>query len=219
MKKRPMRPTVYGVLIADVVQSTLRPKMRIFLSEKLAVRSRQHLREKLISLPYAVTAGDEFQTITSRLASIPEIILDLRIALQSLSLRIGVGIGSVDDRIAAPVNRVNGEAFQRARKAIDSVKAGSLFKFETLTAFDSADTDFNQIINMIYGLQDTLVFGITRKQWQAIQVFRHNQTLEKTARQLKLDDSTISRNLKRGYYWQLAETVKVAEAAISVAFT
>lgn len=72
---------------------------------------------------------------------------------------------------------------------------------------------------MIYGLQDTLVFGITRKQWQAIQAFRHSQTLEKTARQLKLDDSTISRNLKRGCYWQLAETVKVAEAAISAAFT
>lgn len=218
MKKAGVPATIYGVLIADVVQSTSRRKMRAFLGETLAARSRQHLREKLISLPYSVTAGDEFQTITSRLESIPEIILGLRTALQPLSLRIGVGFGGVDDRIVAPVNRLNGEAFRRARKAIDAVKAGSVFKFETLTAFDSSRRDFNCVINMIYGLQDTLVFGITKKQWQAIETFRRSRTLKRTAQRLRLDESTISRNLKRGCYWQLMETVNVARSAISAAF-
>ena len=209
---------IYAVLIADIVASSVRGSVRSLLGKKLAAATEKHLRQKLIRLPYAVTAGDEFQTITAELPALPALILDLRSALRPLSLRVGVGIGGVSDRIQPPVNRLGGEAFQRARGAIENIKTGSLFKFDVLTAFESHNAGFNSTINLIYGLHDTLVLKITEKQWETIEEFLDTPTLEQTAKRLKLHPSTVSRNLKRGYYWQLSETVKVAGSLIERTF-
>jgi hypothetical protein len=213
-----MPSIIYAVLIADVLESRSRANLRGLLGKKLAVVSRRHLRKKLIQLPYSVTAGDEFQTVSRDLPSIPAVILDLRRALRPLSLRIGVGFGRISDRIQPPVNRLGGEAFQRARNAIENINHGSLFKFEVLTAFDSRNAGFNSTINLIYGLNDTLVLKITDKQWETIEEFLEKPTLEQAANRLKLDASTVSRNLKRGYYWQLLETVKMAGSLIERTF-
>jgi len=213
-----MASRIYAVLIADVLESSSRPGMRALLGKKLAAVSKRHLQRKLVNLPYSVTAGDEFQTVTGNLPSIPAVILDLRSMLRPLSLRIGIGIGRVSDRIQPPVNRLSGEAFQFARRAIENIKANSLFKFEVLTAFASRNESFNSTINLIYGLHDTLVLKITTKQWETIREFLDRPSLEQTAGRLKLDPSTVSRNLKRGYYSQLAETAKVAGSFIGHTF-
>jgi hypothetical protein len=206
------------VLIADVMESRARVDLRSLLGKKLPAISRHHLRRNFIQLPYAVTAGDEFQTVTRDLPSIPAVIQELRTALRPLSLRIGVGLGSVPGRIQPPVNRLGGEAFQFAREAIENIKTGKLFKFEVLTAFISRHEHFNKTINLIYGLHDTLVLRITARQWETIEEFLDTPTLEQTAKGLKLDPSTVSRNLKRGYYWQMAETVHVAGSLIKRTF-
>ena len=213
-----MPSTIYAVLIADVMESRARADLRSLLGKKLAAISRRHLNRKLIQLPYCVTAGDEFQTVTRNLPSIPAVIRDLRAAFRPLSLRIGVGFGSVSGRMQAPVNRLGGEAFQSARKAIENIKTGNLFKFEVLTAFVSRYEEFDKTINLIYGLHDTLVLKITERQWETIQEFLDSPTLEQTAKRLKLDDSTVSRNLKRGYYWQLTETVQASGSLIKRTF-
>lgn len=213
-----MAAEIYAVLVADVMASRARKDVRSLLGKKLEAAGQKHLAEKLIRLPYAVTAGDEFQTLTENLRSLPALILDLRAALRPLALRVGVGFGRVADRIQPPVNRLTGEAFQFARWSLDNVKANGLFKFEVLTAFGSHHEDFNQTINLLYGLHDTLLAGVTEKQWEAIRQFLGTPALEQAARRLKLDVSTVSRNLKRGYYWQLSETVKVAGALIQRAF-
>lgn len=213
-----MPSEVYAVVIADVLASSLCKNVRALLGKNLAAASEKHLHQKLIRLPYAVTAGDEFQTITAELPSLPALLLDLRAALQPLALRVGIGIGEIADRIQPPVNRLTGEAFHFARRALENVKSGGLFKFEVLTAFASHNEAFNQTINLLYGLHDTLMLQTTAKQWQAIRPFLNQLALEPTAKRLKLDVSTVSRNLKRGHYWQLAETVKVAGAFIERAF-
>lgn len=223
MKEKPgnghtMSCAIHGVLIADVLASSDRKDLRTLLGKKLAAASEKHLREKLIRLPYSVTAGDEFQTVTGALASLPALLLDLRASFQPLSLRAGIGIGDVADRIQPPVNRLTGQAFQFARGALENVKASGLFKFEVLTAFASHNEVFDQTINLLYGLHDTLVAQITAKQWETIRRFLDEPALEQTAKRLKLDVSTVSRNLKRGYYWQLAETAKVAGAFIERSF-
>jgi hypothetical protein len=208
----------YGVLIADVVASSSNPNLRAMLGKKLTLVSNRHLKKKLVKLPYSVTAGDEFQTVTDSLHSIPSIILDLRTKLRPLAVRIGVGLGTVSDRIKAPVNRLSGEAFVNARKAIETLEAHSGSKFEVLTAFKSTNEGFDETVNLIYGLHDTLILKIKPKQWKAIEEFTENATLEETARELSLDTSTISRNLKRGYYWQLMETARVVGRLIQRSF-
>jgi hypothetical protein len=217
-QEHPMSSRTYAVLIADIMESSSRRDLRALLGQKLAAVSKRHLRRKLIQLPYSVTAGDEFQTVTASLSALPAIILDLRSMLRPLSLRIGIGIGPIPGRIQPPVNRLSGGAFQTARSAIESIKSGSLFKFQVLTAFVTRNDSFNETINLLYGLHDTLVRKITDKQWEAIAVFREHPALEKASRRLHLDASTVSRNLKRGYFWQLSDTVTVAEGLIKRSF-
>lgn len=89
---------------------------------------------------------------------------------------------------------------------------------EVLTAFASQDKPFNQAVNLVYGLHDTLVLQVTAKQWNAIGQFLDQQALERAAKRLKLDVSTVSRSLKRGFYWQMAETAKAAGSLIERTF-
>ena len=81
------------VLIADVVKSSALGELRGLLGAGIDRASREHLKRKWIRLPYSVTAGDEFQTISTSPDNIPEVILDLRLWLQPLQLRVGVGFG------------------------------------------------------------------------------------------------------------------------------
>ena len=213
-----MRQNAYAVLIADVVGSSTHKNLRRSLSQVLAKASKKHLREKLILLPYAVTAGDEFQTIAAKPEAVPRILLDLRVLFQPLSLRVGIGLGPIADRIRPPVNQLSGPAFEAARSAVDRVKRGHAFKFDTLTAFVSSKGDFDEAINLLYALNDTLVSDVTPKQWETIRAALQYGSLDRSARHLGLDISTVSRNLKRGYYWQQSETVKAAESLLNRAF-
>ena len=203
-----MKQSRYAVLIADVVESRTRRNLRAVLGQRLEMASRTHLRGKYIRLPYAITAGDEFQTIVRSYARLPELIFDLRERLWPLRLRMGIGIGRVPARLRGPVNRLGGEAFQFARTALEGVKKGEGNKFKVLTRFKTKDGAFDSTANLIYALQDTLLLKITEKQWQTIAVFRKNRRLQATAKAMGLDMSTVSRNLKRGYFWQVGRTMK-----------
>lgn len=202
-----MKTNCYAVLIADVMESSAQGNLRKLLGGRLAAATRAHRQAGFIRLPYAVTAGDEFQTIISEYAQIPELLMDLRTRMRPLRLRVGIGLGRVAARVRPPVNRMGGEAFQFARKALERIKGSAGNKFAALTAFQSRDKVFDATANLIYALQDTLVRRITEKQWETIEVFRGRRRLEDAAKALGLDTSTVSRNLKRGYFWQMQETI------------
>ena len=74
----------HAVLIADVVGSRTRRNLRALLGERLEKASRAQLRGRLIRLPYAITAGDEFQTIAWSCERLPELIFDLRATMWPL---------------------------------------------------------------------------------------------------------------------------------------
>jgi hypothetical protein len=203
----------HGVLIADVVESRSHLHLRSSLSEKLRIASIAQLDDKLIRVPYAVTAGDEFQTIAPRLESIPKLILDLRRRLQPLQLRIGIGIGAIPGPIRPPVNRLAGQAFEFARTAINQIKETR--KYPTLTAFRSPNPELDEIANLVYGLHDTLLRQISTKQWETIAIYLIKNRVDYTAKALSIDISTASRNLKRGYFWQIERTTIVMESVLS----
>jgi uncharacterized protein (DUF1778 family) len=213
-----MAGKLHAVLIADVMSSGSRADFRRVLARSLASASRRHQNRGLIKLPYSIAAGDEFQTVASSLSSVPALVFDLRAAMRPLALRIGVGFGGINGRLKPPVNQLDGAAFRAARRAIDSVKDGTAFKFETLTAFVTPDAMFDAMINLIYGLQDTLMLQITEKQWAAIIELLDKPALEPAAKRLGRAISSVSRRLKRGYYWQLYETVSVAKVLIQRTF-
>lgn len=213
-----MTTELHAVLIADVIASGARGPLRSLLHQRLQRASRAHLHNKWLRLPYAVTAGDEFQAIAARLDAVPRLLLDLRVQLRPLSLRIGVGIGKVPGRISPPVNRLDGDAFRLARLAIETLKKPGVQASGNLTAFRTPKKEFDATINLIYALQDTLVQKITEQQWKTIRARMKSRRVEDAARALGLDTSTVSRSLKRGYYGQLVATANGAEMLIERQF-
>lgn len=181
--------------------------------------TQQHLRLGLVRLPYAVTAGDEFQALCGALDEVPALVLDLRRRMRPFMLRIGVGIGNVPGKIEAPVNRMGGEAFQFARRAIESLKQGDQLKIEALTAFRSSRPVFDTTANLIYGLHDTLLVKVTEKQWKTIDQYRSKGRMEAAGHALGVNFTTVSRNLKRSYYWQMKYTIRGMRSLIADQFS
>jgi len=204
----------YAVITADIVGSRKIPAFRSKRDAKLKTLSKLHTQKKLILSPYAVTAWEEFQTILRKPEYLPQLIWDLRRLFYPYSLWIAVGVGEVSEAHRRPVNvYAGGSAFERARLAADRLKAGNP-KFKMLTSFESGDPVFDAIANTLYHLHDTLLNKTTAKQWAVINVQTETNRQEVTARKLSLDISTVSRNLKRGNYWQFEETRKAMEQII-----
>jgi hypothetical protein len=208
----------YSVITADVVDSRKIESFRVRRDRKLDEVSRLHLKEKLILSPYTITACDEFQVILSKPENTPRVIFDMRRLFFPFQLWIAVGMGTASGVHKNPINiHAGGEAFERARQAADQLKSRNS-KHRILTRFESGKEIFDTIANTIYRLQDSLLQGTTVKQWAAANMQAETGRQEITAKRLKLDVSTVSRNLKRGYYWHLVETVDAMEHIVKAYF-
>jgi len=206
-----------GVVVADVVGSTRTQDARTLLGSKLRIATIVHVKEKRIQLPYAVTAGDEFQTVVRGLDQIPELLFDLRRRMRPLRLRIGVGIGVISGRLKPPVNELTGQAFEFARAAIDRAKQARA-RSDRSTSFQSTNQQFDLLAGLIYSLHDALVGNPSGKQWETIDAFLAKGRVDRAARSLRLNASTVSRNLSRSHFWESLETIEVMKKIINSSF-
>ncbi len=208
----------FSVITADVVGSRQIDGFRDKRDLKLEEVTRLHTERGLILTPYTITAWDEFQVVMTKPEVTPRAILDLRRIFFPMELWIAVGIGSATGLDLGPVNvNAGGEAFERARTAADRLKAVSP-KRRALTSFESGNEIFDVIANTIYELHDALLEGRTEKQWEAINMQMEAGRQDLAADRLDRDASTISRNLKRAYHWQLLDTVNAMEKVIRAYF-
>ena len=67
-------------------------------------------------------------------------------------------------------------------------------------------------------LLDTLLQSVSTKQWQTINVHMETNRQDVTAKKLRLNESTVSRNLRRGFWWQIQETRQAMERVIETYF-
>ena len=86
------------------------------------------------------------------------------------------------------------------------------------TSFVTGNETFDLIANTVYHLHDTLLESISTKQWQTIKVHMETNRQDLTAKKLRLNESTVSRNLRRGFWWQIQETRQAMEQVIEAYF-
>jgi len=211
-----MADKLWGVIVSDVVGSSRTQDLRSVLSAKLRLVTIAHLQEKRIRLPYAVTAGDEFQTVASDLRRLPGLLFDLRRRMRPLQLRIGIGIGRISGHLRPPVNQLGGQAFEFARTAIGETKEGRLHSGK-VTRFRSANEEFD-LANLIYNLHDALVGSLSEKQWRTVDAYLAKGRVDLAAKALKINASTASRNLSRSHLWQTLEMMDSMEKIIGSHF-
>jgi len=206
---------LFAVLTADITDSRKIENFPSARDEKLRPLARSHAKRKLIMSEYAITAWDEFEGILTDVGNVPEVVLDLRRYFYPLRLRIGIGLGEVSSPSRTPVNAfAGGIAFERARDAIKQLDAERNTRARS-TLLISEDHEFDTIVNSIYQLHDTLVDGITSKQWSTINARLGEKGQESTARKLGLNKSLVSRLLRRGHYSELVATKHVVGMIIT----
>ena len=204
----------YAAITCDIVDSRQIEDFRRRRDQKLRSISRLHVEKKWILSEYAITAWDEFEGILSRPSDVPSVILDLRRHFHPFELWIGIGFGKVTEPHRKPVNIfAGGEAFERARTATERLKARRS-KTGVLTSFVTGNEMFDLISNTIYQLHDSLLQRISASQWQTINVLMETTGQDRAARKLGRDKSTVSRNLRRGFWWQIQETQAAMERII-----
>ncbi len=213
-----MSAKCYTVITADIVDLRKVKAFTVKRDRILAMISGRHLEEKLILSPYTITAWDEFEVILSQPIHMPRVLLDIRRLFFPFQLQIAIGMGTASGMRKNPINiHAGGEAFERARQAADRLKA-DYSKHRALTMFESGVEIFDTIANTIYRLQDSLLRGTTEKQWAAINMQMETGRQDVTAKRMRLDISTVSRNLKRGFYWHLIENVSAMESIVKTYF-
>lgn len=202
------------VLVVDVAGSSAVPNFGIIRNHKTEELSARHLKEKRILRPYTVTAWDEFQSVVAEWRRVPEVLWEIRQSFAPLTVYIGVGLGEVGGWASErPMNEaLSGRGFERARQAIDEAKENTGGKFRRLTRFCTGDTDRDALLNLIYALADTLILQVSDRQWEMMGAALAAQNQEEVARLFQVDPSTVTRNLKRGHYWQLKKTATVLGA-------
>ncbi len=202
----------YAVITADVIRSRSFSNFRRKRDARLAPLSKTHVAGGLIVSPYAVTVWDEFQGILAAPHLFPRVILDMRRAFFPMELRIAIGLGSVSEPRKSPINQfAGGQAFERARAAMDRLKGNKTSKYRVLTMVESGDRAVDLATNTIYRLQDTLVGEISPKQWETIHWLLRTGSQELAAKKLGVNVSTVSRTLRRAHHWQVEETLRATE--------
>ncbi|MEL7045746.1 MAG: hypothetical protein AAGL66_12095 [Pseudomonadota bacterium] len=203
-------------LLADVVHSTETADFVRGRDRRLKELSLRHRAEGRIRADYTVTAWDEFQTYTWDGASLPRVIIELRQLFMPWKLRIGVGGGQISGwRSRRPINvALGGEAFERARDALESLTS-SRNKYRRMTRFRTGDDAQDQLLDLVYGLHDTLVQDTTVRQWETIGPAFRGASQDEIAELLSVGPSTVSRNLARGAYWQMKETIDVVASILT----
>src|ERR1700688_1431203 len=139
----------YAVITCDIVGSRHIEEFRRKRDQKLHHIAKLHMARKWILSEYAVTAWDEFEGILSRPTNIPAVILDLRRHFHPFAVWLSIGIGQCREPHRKPVNVfAGGEAFERAREAINQLKA-KRSKTGILTSLVTGNETFNLIANTV----------------------------------------------------------------------
>lgn len=206
---------MYSTVQVDFVRSREIPRFSTLRDRKLRLATELHLERDWIVAPYAVTAWDEFQTILHEPARVPAVVADLRWIFHPARLRVGVGLGALD-RLPDPGEPVNlgavGPSLELARQAIDSLKGSK--KYDYATAFRSEIGDLELAVGLALRLRDARLARATDRQLETMRAMWRLDSQERVADRLGIDESTVSRTLRRGGWWEIEDVDRTVAALL-----
>jgi hypothetical protein len=199
----------YCAIIGDIVQSRK-------LNNRIEVQSKFiHIIEKLVNERYSqyiasnftVTLGDEFQGLLYKEFTYLsyEIIKFIKKQMSPIDLVFGVGVGAMVIEPNHEISiRSDGPAYHNARNMLLKAKD----KKPSICYYSGSEEDelINSMIYLIEGIEKKM----TQKQQEAIELYKVFESQSKTAENLNIMQSTVSRTLNSAGYYHIAN----AEATI-----
>lgn len=178
--------------------------LNIFLTEQAQKITISLQSKNLISTDVSISRGDEIQVFCSDLINIIEVIRQLRYYFRPLKIRIGVGIGGINTEKSDNSWNMDGEAFFKAREALDKVKIQDK---KRMTYICSPNEQFDIISNSIYMLMDSIINEWSDSKWESVNAYEVYENYEKAGNSIGKSRQSISNNCKTAHF----EKIKQAE--------
>ena len=189
------------VLTADVVDSRRQDDLRKFLVERLA-----RITHPFLETTFTMSRGDEIQGVCRGALEAPELARWLRYHCRPLILRLGIGIGVPPEEKAVSSWDMSGEAFFRARAALERLKAGK----SPRTLVVSGDEQVDAMANALFELMDATSSRWTAGQWEAVAAYERKGTYEAAGTVLGIALQNVEKRC-RAARWP---SVRTGEAAL-----
>ncbi|NPV54593.1 MAG: hypothetical protein HPY71_13930 [Firmicutes bacterium] len=202
-------PEKITVITADIIQSRLARDLVLSLPEKLS-----RLTHPLVATTFSMSRGDEIQAVCRGYLQAPEVVRQLRFFCLPLRLRVGIGVGELENNYWSPNPwDMNGSAFVRARESLESLESrgkGVQAYTRTRTVVSSGNKDFDSVVNAILVLMDTIQDRWTQAQWDAIHAYERLGTYSEAGKALGIALQNVQKRCKAAHW----AAVRQAEEAI-----
>lgn len=149
-----------------------------------------------IAIRFQITLGDEFQGLVVNLGAAPTITSIIREELYPISVRLAIGIGSIDTDLTSQISRMDGPAFHFSRAGMEQISK----REGQRTAYITNDLHVNDILAVVGRLSDILLAERTNKQWEAIRLYRKEKKLKKVADRLGVKFQNVHKRLQAAHW-------------------
>ncbi|MFB8228427.1 hypothetical protein [Cellulosimicrobium sp. NPDC055967] len=144
-----------------------------------------------VVIPFDRTVGDEVQGVLDDAGTVVEVVLDL---LRDGGWSVGVGTGSVDEPLPAVSREASGEAFVRAREAVEQAKSRTATAPVAVRGEPSARA---AEVEALLRLLAAVVERRTAPGWEAVDTLaRVGGTQKDVARVLGVSEQAVSQRLR-----------------------
>ena len=198
-------------LIENNIHTDEKDLISVFLEYKSQECSFVLESEELIRTKVCSSRGDEIQVLCSNIKNIPEVTRKLRYYFRPLNLRVGIGIGEISTEINQNSWDMNGEAFFRAREALDQVKKEDKMR---MTYIISPDKKLDFIANSMYMLMDSIIGEWTISKWESVHAYERYNNYEQAGNYLNKTRQAVSNSCKIAHFEKIKQCEKDIKALI-----
>jgi hypothetical protein len=213
------------VITADVIKSKSFNEIESVIKQKLDVVNKTF--EDVLYTKFTSLKGDEFQAIIEKdkFGMILKIIREVKHQMGKHKIRIGIGYGNVNNRENKDGNfgswEFNGEAFYKARYAIDELRVKKKNTVQYSTMFNLFDDETkNEIINLLYFNVDRALSKWKEENWIISNYLENDLTHEEVTEKMnensenKKERVSYTKKINRSDWYLIQETEKLITKVI-----
>ncbi len=144
--------------------------------------------------PFKIAKGDELQAIFSSDLNIPVFLRELRNYIRPLKIRIGIGMGIIDDHHKIISWESSGSAFEYSKDALEKIDQDRKFKTMLISSLK-----VDELANTIFLLLDSIEFSWSEAEWDAV----HINKAQKVNNSIKGQESNIEELLTTAHFEEI----------------
>lgn len=217
--------SMYFAIIGNIIESMNNREhfsIEARLKEVLGEINQKYAAE--VAIPFVITTRNEFQGLLSDSLRILEIIDRVRIGMESVDIRFGIGIGDIARKIDNHLSAGNdGPAYWNAREAIIEMSRGDDYGKTRILIMSDENKHITRIINENLRLCDYIESRWRETQKEVVEFsilhFGYDLKVKQTdlARMLNLSTQALNQRIQSsGYYNFIRARKEISEIINSV---